>query len=163
MWNVWDYWARWPDLGIIAAESFHHSVPAELKVSPNYVALKSTDRLRKTTFKFLHSNSPFEHSSIRSLSVNKAFSKSTPKSIIKSGCRQGGRGEPKWGRETNGAPRCRLGCRRWGCKRDLMVGWIREILVTMLNNYGSSRDQSAIDWTPQAFSTQSLGKQRLVN
>lgn len=81
--------------GIIAAESFHHSVPAELKVNPNYVALKSTDRLRKTTFKFLHSNSLFKHSSIRSLSVNKAFSKSTPKSIIKSGCRQGGRGEPK--------------------------------------------------------------------
>lgn len=112
---------------------------------------------------FLHSNNPFEHTSVRLLSVNKAFSNSAPKSIIKSGCRQGRRGKLKWGRETNGAPRCRLGCRRWGCKRDLMVGWIREILVTMLNNYGSSRDQSAIDWTPQAFSTQSLGKQRLVN
>lgn len=97
------------------------------------------------------------------VSVNKTFSNSAPKSIIKSGCCKGRRGEPKWGRETNGAPRCRLGCRRWGCKRDLMVGWIREILVTMLNNYGSSRDQSTIDWTPQAFSTHSLGKQRLVN
>lgn len=94
---------------------------------------------------------------------NKKFSNSSPKSIIKSGCRQGRRGEPKWSRETNGAPRCRLGCWRWGCKRDLMVGWIREILVTMLNNYGSSRDQSTIDWTPQAFSTWSHGKQRLVN
>lgn len=120
-------------------------------------------QIQQETFQFSHSDSPFEHSSVRLLSVNKAFSNSAPKSIIKSGCRQGRRGEPKWGRETNGAPRCRLGCRRWGCKRDLMVGWIREILVTMLNNYGSSRDQSAIDWTPQAFSTQSLGKQRLVN
>lgn len=120
-------------------------------------------QIQRKTFEFLHSDSPLEHSSVRLLSVNKAFSNSAPKSIIKSGCRQGRRGEPKWGRETNGAPRCRLGCRRWGCKRDLMVGWIREILVTMLNNYGSSRDQSAIDWTPQAFSTHSLGKQRLVN
>ncbi len=124
---------------------------------------QTPEQIQHKTFKFLLSDSPFVHSSVRLLSVNKAFSNSAPKSIIKSGCRQGRRGEPKWGRETNGAPRCRLGCRRWGCKRDLMVGWIREILVTMLNNYGSSRDQSAIDWTPQAFSTQSLGKQRLVN
>lgn len=122
-----------------------------------------SNKLREKLLKFLESVAPFERSSVRLLPVNKAFSNSAPKSIIKSGCRQGRRGEPKWGRETNGAPRCRLGCRRWGCKRDLMVGWIREILVTMLNNYGSSRDQSTIDWTPQAFSTQSLGKQRLVN
>lgn len=51
-----------------------------------------------------------------------------------------------------------------------MVEWIREILVTMLNNYSSSRDQSSIDWSPQAFNTErrkrereSLGKQRWVN
>lgn len=73
-------------------------------------------------------------------------------------------------RGEGGGPRCRLGSWRWGSKRDLMVEWIREILVTMLNNYSSSRDQSSIDWTPQAFNTErrerereSLGKQRLVN
>lgn len=135
---------------------FAHLAPSELKW-PELEYKRSWKLLNSCTATL------FEHGSVRSLSVNKAFSNSAPKSIIKSGCRQGRRGEPKWGRETNGAPRCRLGCRRWGCKRDLMVGWIREILVTMLNNYGSSRDQSAIDWTPQAFSTQSLGKQRLVN
>ena len=137
------------------AFKFQHLAPNELRVT-------RTQAQRKT-FKFLSSDILFEDSSVRLLSVNKAFSNSVPKSIIKSGCRQEGRGELKWGRETNGAPRCRLGCGRWGCKRDLMVGWIREILVTMLNNYGSSRDQSTIDWTPQAFSTQSLGKQRFVN
>lgn len=36
-------------------------------------------------------------------------------------------------------PRCRLETPGdEGVKKDLMVGWIREILVTMLNNYSSS-------------------------
>lgn len=52
--------------------------------------------------------------------------------------------------ETNWVYGCRLAFRRWGCKRDLMVGWIIEILVTMLNNYSSSRDQSSADWTPSS-------------
>lgn len=99
------------------------------------------------------------------LSVNTASQNSEPKSIIKVrvSSRKEGWAEMRGGERQTAAPRCRLGGRRWGCKRDLMVGWIREILVTMLNNYGSSRDQSAIDWTPQAFSAHSLGKQRLVN
>lgn len=52
---------------------------------------------------------------------------------------------------------CRLGL-RWGCKRDLMVGWIIEIHITMLNNYSSSRDQSDADWTPWSCLTPSILK-----